>query len=713
MSRIYADNIDPRNSGDLTVAGIATYNSTGADITGIVTATSFYGDVRPNSLEVSGVTTVSAGSTSAPSITPTGDANTGIFFPSADTIAFGEGGVEAARIDSSGRFGIGTQSPVSPLSVQANDGGEGIEILGRAADGQSELAFYANDGSTQLCRIQARTTELNFRAPQSGQSITFTAGGSSERARIDSSGRLLVGTTTARSNFNSSRNALAQFEGASDDDKRQVAITYGQNGNDGPVFVLAKHRGSVGQSTAVANGDDLGAVFFTGSDGTTFNVGAYVAAAVDGTPGTGDIPSRLEFGTTADGASSPTERMRIDSQGRVGLGTQSPLNTFHILQNGDATSDGISIQAESGDARRLYVGVDNGAGAGVVQTDTHNLHLKAGGSRDVQIYTNGSEKARFTRDGQVLFGTSTVRSDFFNTTTIIPPLQIEGTSNNTAALSVVWNSNSADSSKIYLCKTRGTAVGGTTVVQNDDDIGSINFQASDGSELVQAASIAAAVDGTPGANDMPGRLVFSTTADGASSPTERMRITSGGAISCPPQPSGSDLVGTDACGFVSDGAYAPFYKIRTTLTTTKWAAQFHNGNGQVGSISMSGSATAFTTSSDYRLKENIAPLSGAADRLKQLKPSKFNFKADPTTIVDGFIAHEAQAVVPECVTGTKDEVDADGNPLYQGIDQSKLVPLLTAALQEAIAKIETLETQNTTQATAIADLTARIEALEA
>jgi hypothetical protein len=110
-----------------------------------------------------------------------------------------------------------------------------------------------------------------------------------------------------------------------------------------------------------------------------------------------------------------------------------------------------------------------------------------------------------------------------------------------------------------------------------------------------------------------------------------------------------------------------------------------------GSITVNNSSTAYNTSSDYRLKENVVPLTGAADRLKQLPVRRFNFIADPGKTVDGFIAHEAQAVVPECVTGTKDEVDADGNAIYQGIDQSKLVPLLTAALQEAIGRIETLE----------------------
>ena len=120
-------------------------------------------------------------------------------------------------------------------------------------------------------------------------------------------------------------------------------------------------------------------------------------------------------------------------------------------------------------------------------------------------------------------------------------------------------------------------------------------------------------------------------------------------------------------------------------------ARFVRGTGSVGTISVTASATSYNTTSDYRLKENVVSLSGAIARLNQLSVYRFNFIVDPTVVVDGFIAHEAQEVVPECVTGEKDEVDADGNPVMQGIDQSKLVPLLTAALQEAIAKIEQLE----------------------
>jgi hypothetical protein len=122
---------------------------------------------------------------------------------------------------------------------------------------------------------------------------------------------------------------------------------------------------------------------------------------------------------------------------------------------------------------------------------------------------------------------------------------------------------------------------------------------------------------------------------------------------------------------------------------------FRSNNSNVGSISVTASSTAYNTSSDYRLKENVVAMTGATDRLKQLNPSRFNFIADADTTVDGFLAHEVQAIVPEAISGEKDAVDADGNPEYQGIDQSKLVPLLTAALQEALTKIDALETRIT------------------
>ena len=125
--------------------------------------------------------------------------------------------------------------------------------------------------------------------------------------------------------------------------------------------------------------------------------------------------------------------------------------------------------------------------------------------------------------------------------------------------------------------------------------------------------------------------------------------------------------------------------------STGRVAQWYYDGAIVGNISVTASATAYNTSSDYRLKENIVPLTGAIDRLNALQPCRFNFIAEPGQVFDGFIAHEAQQTVPECVTGTKDEIDEDGNPVYQGIDQSKIVPLLTAALQELVSRVEALE----------------------
>jgi len=131
------------------------------------------------------------------------------------------------------------------------------------------------------------------------------------------------------------------------------------------------------------------------------------------------------------------------------------------------------------------------------------------------------------------------------------------------------------------------------------------------------------------------------------------------------------------------------YSSSTALTTQ---INFSNpGNSSAGKISTTGNSTAYTTSSDYRLKENVIPISDSIYRLNQLKPSRFNFIGESNKTVDGFIAHEVQDIVPEAIVGEKDEIDKDGNPVHQGIDQAKLVPLLVAAIQELEARVKELE----------------------
>ena len=133
-------------------------------------------------------------------------------------------------------------------------------------------------------------------------------------------------------------------------------------------------------------------------------------------------------------------------------------------------------------------------------------------------------------------------------------------------------------------------------------------------------------------------------------------------------------------------------------TATSNHMVFGNGNSWIGSITTSGSATAYNTSSDYRLKENVTPITDALSRINQLKPSRFNFISESDKTVDGFLAHEVQEIIPEAISGEKDALNEDGTPNYQGIDQSKIVPLLVAAIQE--------------QQTIIEELKARIEKLE-
>jgi hypothetical protein len=167
--------------------------------------------------------------------------------------------------------------------------------------------------------------------------------------------------------------------------------------------------------------------------------------------------------------------------------------------------------------------------------------------------------------------------------------------------------------------------------------------------------------------DSSGKLLLNTTASFAGEALQVTGITSGSS---------------DYAIIVKGGAASTNYALRV----------LHSTGGVVGSITFSSTSTAYNTSSDYRLKENVDYDFTALDRVAQLKPARFNFIADADTTVDGFLAHEVQDIVPESVTGEKDGEE------MQGIDQSKLVPLLTKAIQE--------------QQTIIESLTARIETLE-
>ena len=498
---------------------------------------------------------------------------------SSNPLLFGTNNTERARIDSSGRVGIGTTSPQNQLVV-SNGGAAGLELSPTGFIGAPVIVSYNRSG--------AAYTQLAL----DGATNVFAISGT-ERARIDSSGRLLVGTSTARTDIGSSQTANIQTESTTSG--LGYFTAYNQANAFGTVIALAKSRGtSVGSNTIVQSGDQIGSVSFYGADGVDTALAGTIECYVDGTPGSNDMPGRLVFSTTADGAATPTERLRIDSSGRLLVGTSTDR-------------DGVATGA------------------------THTAIF---------------EKSN-TEYAQVILAT---------------------------------NQNNTNGAYLTFIKSRGTTANSRVIVSSGDEIGAIAFEGSDGTNSLIAAHITALVDGTPGANDMPGRLVFSTTADGASSPTERMRIWSNGGISTgrgvrfgsfSADPGDDIIIQTTVMG-PGAGTYP-----------LKWNA----GTGVV------------TYDSSSRLvKENIVDCPYGINTLKQLRPRKY-FRLDDQREEIGFVADEVVDLMPEFVPVgpksviTRNEDDTEEVPL--GVNYDKLTAVLTKALQEAIAKIESLEARLT------------------
>jgi hypothetical protein len=211
--------------------------------------------------------------------------------------------------------------------------------------------------------------------------------------------------------------------------------------------------------------------------------------------------------------------LTITSGGLVGIGSTVPNEKLTVADSGSAN---------------VYIALQNST-TGTTSAD--GWYLGAAGT-EFQIYgkengpitfsLNSSEKARIDTSGRLLVGTSTARANFFNTAGSAPQqFQVEGATGNTCSLSSICSVADTSGGRLLLAHQRSGAVGGNTILNSGDQAGYITFQGNEGGEFVECASIEAVVDGTPGANDMPGRLVFSTNPGSpATSPTERMRITS-------------------------------------------------------------------------------------------------------------------------------------------------------------------------------------------
>ena len=329
----------------------------------------------------------------------------------------------------------------------------------------------------------------------------------------------------------------------------------------------------------------------------------------------------------------------------TGTSEEITLQTSDGSDNGYLNLSGGGACAQTRGAQLVLSGNERSGGLGGV------LQLLAGNSGStsvIQFYTSGSEVGRFDNNGRFAVGR----------TSPVTKVHIEDSSNLSLRLTKTSSSDAE--------------------IKNTDSLDLCCSSGGSGGQIIRMLTGAT-----------PSNLV------------EHMRVTGGGHIFFSGM---TDLTAaTTNKGVViekqSNYGRANFHA--KTGAGTVPALGFYHSGGSVGFVNYTSSSVAYLTSSDYRLKENVTAISDAITRLKTLKPSRFNFKVDPDKKVDGFLAHEVTAV-PEAITGTKDEVATEddenrgikkGDPIYQGIDQSKLVPLLTAALQEEISKREALETR--------------------
>ena len=406
--------------------------------------------------------------------------------------------------------------------------------------------------------------------------------------------------------------------------------------------------------------------------------------------------------------SSASNNIVLDSSARVGIGTASPLQALHVY-NGSNT---IAAYLES--TANVYLALKNTSQTAFIGAAGTNLIFENNGSEGFRITNNGlfsfnsagTPTSRYYMYGH---GTGTSLADGAgvpNTDTYYVGLNVDnpGRGYNTTGRTIgVYGSAGGTGVAVQ------SAIG--VVGYAYDSIGNSGAIGVYGSTPASTYGAYAPTVGVYGRR--PGGGVSTGSGYGVWARTGSSLY--GGNIAL------YVSVDTDGAGHVApEGIY-----LYDSNSGTRVAARFTRTTGSVGTITTTTSGTAYNTTSDYRLKENVVSLVGAIPRLLQIPTHRFNFIATPGTTIDGFLAHEVAPHIPEAVTGKKDEIrvetyevepsvppvfDENGNeiepgkppvlgtrevPVYQGIDQSKLVPLLTAALQEAIGEIESLKARLT------------------
>ena len=392
---------------------------------------------------------------------------------------------------------------------------------------QGNVGITGATGVTGATGLTGSTGPTSSPAGSSGQIQYNNAGAFGGSANLFweiSNSRLSIGANSSPLIWYSGTNA-SQMHVQNSSGWLQRSQIYTANDSTGSHIAIGKGRSST--IGLVSSNDQLGAVSFQGGDGAKQLEAARIEAIVDNTPGTNDMPGRLVFSTTADGSASPTERMRIDSSGNVGIGTSSPATKLSLYGGNVPGTGQLKIDCPAGDYVQLTLWQNN-VNQAFIRTNGTSLDIGPSVSIPMVFMTNGNERMRLNSSGQLLLGTSSARAVATTNSAIF---EIEAV--NAVAASLVNNNNSSGSSALLvLGKSRGSSAGGTTIVQSGDELGEIRFAGADGVDLQSyAGSIRVEVDGTPGSDDMPGRMIFSTTADGAATPTERMRINNVGLIS--------------------------------------------------------------------------------------------------------------------------------------------------------------------------------------
>jgi hypothetical protein len=573
-------------------------------------------------------------------------------------ITDGLGNSSNLYLGTGGNVGIGESDPSGywgqASNLVLNDSNTGLTIKSTTT-GNGRVVFTDTKSSTS-----GLSDGGMIHYDHSGDSMRLHTNGS-ERMRIDSSGRVGIGTTspTAKTDIRTSASS-----GATN------APTFRAFGYDTDSYFEVNNNANNSANIKLTRSDAATMFSIDGHSGTTFfegNVGigttspaskfvvkgsgtspiVYFGNGVDNAPNRqlafSGGSSGLVWDLDATGASSVggqltlstngSEAMRIDSSGNVGIGTSSPSRQLTVQNSGNAI---VSIKSGTSSSSFLLMGDSSSDNIGMLKYDNsiNSLQFYAG--------SNSTERMRIDSSGVVQ-----VRN------VDSPTLQLFNTDASLTANQVIGDID------FYQSDPSGSGVG---VVSKIRSINSSSFQGEAG-------------------------LAFHTgTTSGL---TERMRITSGGDV----------LIGTTSNVVGGVGGHSLVIDAANqnlgikTASGNQQAVRFANDTTAVGSINLTTTSTSYATSSDYRLKENVVDLTGALDRVDQLEPKRFNFIADAETTVDGFIAHEVQSVIPEAVTGEKDAVDDEGNPQYQGIDQSKIVPLLVGAIKELKAEIETLKSQ--------------------